>query len=39
MALFTVGGDFLSMNKIRETIEIIVFSSSLIKLSMKFGSL
>jgi hypothetical protein len=39
MALLIVGGDFLSMNIIRKTTEIIVFSSSLIKLSMKFGSL
>jgi hypothetical protein len=39
MALFIEGGDYLSMKTIRETTEIIVFSSSLIKLSMKFGSL
>jgi hypothetical protein len=39
MALFLVGGDFLAMRKIRETTEIKVFFSSLIKLSMKFGSL
>jgi hypothetical protein len=37
--LFIVGGDYLSMKTIRETTEIIVFSPSLIKLSMIFDSL
>jgi hypothetical protein len=39
MAVFIVGVDFLAMKLIRETTEIKVFFSSLIKLSMKFGSL
>jgi hypothetical protein len=39
MALFIVGDDFLAMKIIRETIEIKVFFSRLIKLSMIFGSL
>jgi hypothetical protein len=40
MALFIVGGDFYeNMKIIRETTEIKVFFSNLIKLSMKFGSL
>jgi hypothetical protein len=39
MALFTVGGDFFVMKIIRETTEIEVFFSNLVKLSMKFGSL
>jgi hypothetical protein len=39
MALFIVGGDFFVKKIIRETTEIKVFFSSLIKLSMKFGSL
>jgi hypothetical protein len=33
------GGDFFVMKIIRETTEIKVFFSKLIKLSMKFGSL
>jgi hypothetical protein len=37
MALFIVGGNFLAMKIIRETTEIKVFYSSLIKFSMKFG--
>jgi hypothetical protein len=39
MALFIVGGDFFVMKIIRETTEIKVIFSNLIKLSMKFGSL
>jgi hypothetical protein len=39
MALFIVGGDFYVMKIIRETTEIKVFFSDLIKISMKFGSL
>jgi hypothetical protein len=39
MALFIVGGEFFVMKIIRETTEIQVFFSNLIKLSMKFGSL
>jgi hypothetical protein len=39
MALFIVGGDFFVVKIIRETTEIKVFFSNLIKLSMKFGSL
>jgi hypothetical protein len=39
MALFIVGGDFFVIKIIRETTEIKVSFSNLIKLSMKFGSL
>jgi hypothetical protein len=39
MALFIVGGDFLALKIIGETARIKVFLSSLIKLSMEFGSL
>jgi hypothetical protein len=37
MALFIVGVDFLAKKIIRKTTEIKVFSSKLIKLSMKFS--
>jgi hypothetical protein len=37
MPLFIVGGDFFVLKIIRETTEIQVFFSNLIKLSMKFG--
>jgi hypothetical protein len=36
MDIFMVGSEFLAMKLIRETTEIIVFFSSLFKLSMKF---
>jgi hypothetical protein len=39
MALFIVGGDFLAIKIFRETTEIKIYFSNLIKLSMKFGSL
>jgi hypothetical protein len=39
MALFIVGGDFLVIKIICEITELKVYCSSLIKLSMKFGSL
>jgi hypothetical protein len=39
MGLLIVGGDFFVMKIIRETTEIKVLFSNLIKLSKKFGSL
>jgi hypothetical protein len=39
MALFIVGGDFLAIKIFRETTERKIHFSSLINLSMKFGSL